>query len=779
MPLQLPPINFKDLNSLVVEYNKTSENDGVQRLFYLQKINYLINKTKLSNDLFDWLELSGPEGWETHLLTYNINPDASFFLKGIQFAAAVAKRIKDKPELDDRYPNEFDLMQARDNLLINSSYADSRNEYITICCRLNEIATNDESIKNVVNLQTEILEMAKVKIRAIKGRDNEEPIMPGTTYSTKELGVQGNNFNYKFTMNGWDKPFVFRVEDRLDFDLEQSLHSHEVAKYLISDYAVFRMKFKDGVNSSQYKPVILSQFANQGNLAEVAKRLKAGPERDIAPQVVSYFARLTDFCNKLIEAGAYHPDIKLSNFLVSDNTLKVADRKTLINIEAPLANKVRSSPFYSPEEYLDCISPRLETYNHKAHLTIINMPQFMAFQLGIALKEFLVLTQFDELPDNFSDPSSNASSHFKSPPKQIINLSLLVQELTRRDPTKRMSIKQFQSLLVHHNMNPDNFYNEVEKIFPSADIGIQEEIKVITDLLNSALSGTELLKKANLEFNKISENYSQEIRLTRLAEKLANKCFKEHSQHYFAECSREIESLFPQQAWEQAPWYRKVLYYLSFGYYEVDSVDELDHATIKTSFDFKGEEFQSHLQQLQFIHIDEFKKQLGTTEGTHLYDFIVYHMEEMESEETESSSLITPENSSAIESMSSTEQKKDTMVLVKEQQNDSEDENTHSSNNSLNSGTIVFSTVKNLPQEQSDSSQASSQFRFFNRSKASANEVSAGAAKKVFLSVGKSLFQGDGAYRKKNKGYRTLLNEINWDTTGPTDAPEQQPIKIC
>ncbi len=765
MPLQLPPIKYSELHLLVTEFNLIPEEDGIQRLFYLQKINFLLNKSKLADDLFGWMDQSGPESWESCLLAYVINPDASFFLKGMQFARAVTKQLKERLNPYNSEIDIYELMQARDKL-INSTYADSADEYTKISSLLHLIATNDESVKTVISLQSEILEMARVKIGAIKGRKFKEPILPGTAYKTKELGEQGNNLNYILTINGWNKPFVFRIEDRFDFELEQTLHSNAVAKYFILDYAVFREKIKEG-NSSQYKPVVLSQFANQGNLEEVARRLKGGPERDIAPITVSYFSRLSDFCNKLIEAGAYHPDIKLGNFLVSDNVLKVADRKTFLNTENPLASKVRSTLFYSPDEYLECMSPRSGTYNQKARVTHINMPQFMAFQLGMALKEFLILTQLDELPNDFSDSTSSAASYFKSPLKQISNLSLLVHELTRSDPKQRMTIKQFHGLLMHQNMSHDNFYNEVEKVLPSSVLGIQNEINEINNLLKT-FNNEDLLKQANLLFNNISEDYSEEIRLTRLLEKLAIKCFREESKNYFSQCSEEIETLFITQAWENAPWYRKALYWLSFGFFDVEKVEKLNHSTIKTSFDFDGEEFQSHLKQLKFLPADEFQNELGDTEGTHLYDFIVSRLTENEAKDKVDANPKNENKKTLVDLNSSQRQlKPGTTVFVKGTiQNKnlttvmliSKETEKSAVKTVLDTSTTAMKTVNYSTQKQINSS--NNLARFFNSK--SPEQVKVESINEKGMSVKNLIMLGDGKYGSK-KGNRPQVKDIIWD----------------
>ncbi|HEN4753984.1 TPA: hypothetical protein U5517_001008, partial [Legionella pneumophila] len=100
MPLNLPPKSSKDIMPLVIAYNNAPEDDKIQKLFYLQKINYLLNKTQLNDDLFDWINDAEEGGWLNELAKFSINPNASFFLKGMQFAKAITEEIKNKPEIN-------------------------------------------------------------------------------------------------------------------------------------------------------------------------------------------------------------------------------------------------------------------------------------------------------------------------------------------------------------------------------------------------------------------------------------------------------------------------------------------------------------------------------------------------------------------------------------------------------------------------------------------------------------------------------------------------------
>lgn len=88
----------------------------------------------------------------------------------------------------------------------------------------------------------------------------------------------------------------------------------------------------------------------------------------------------------------------------------------------------------------------------------------------MALKEFLILTQQDELSEHFRDAEITAASYFTAPTNAISNLSILVQELTRENPLSRMTIQQFQELLNHRNVSTENFYKQLEIVFPAQSL---------------------------------------------------------------------------------------------------------------------------------------------------------------------------------------------------------------------------------------------------------------------------------------------------------------------
>ena len=857
MPMLAAPKNFQNLAYLVDTYNEIPESEHIERLFYLQKINYFLNTLTPNAELYDWMTNTEQNSFLDNIKAYSINPHASFFLKGIQFAQSVASHVKKEPinETDtdkehDHKPNsEYPLMQNRDEILLNKTFEESGEDYIALSKKLAQLALTDHKIKTKVEKQLIISEMVESKIQAIHGNTQiSEPIPFKITYKTEPLGAGGNNANFRFTMSGWDQMMIFRVEDRTDLGLEQRLHSHPVSMYFIEDYVLFRKTFKNKMSPIEYRPVALSQFAKQGNLTEVAKQLHDQPSSKIASVAGFYFDQVTHFCSLLIDAKAYHPDIKLSNFLAHNNRLLISDRKTLIENANPLVNTVRSSPNFAPDEYNDCLDFTVfgVDFNDKADNTVLNMPQFMAFQLGMILKEFLLLTQLDELPDDFRDTDRSAASYFDSPSNSIINLSLLVQELTRTEPQKRMTINQFKTLLKFRNMKPDNFYNMVEKEFPSEQLGIQNDIDEINVLLNEKknvgfLQGIansfmnlftpgsydkDFLLRANEVFKKISESDPKETRLTRMAEKLAVKCYREHSHVYYKQCSQSLEAALFKQDWDKAPWYRKAMYWLSFGLYNIERAPKANIATVKIKQDLHGEEFQTHFPLLEFLPAQELDH-LGRLQSEHFKEFLDSHINEIVPQDSEESEHSSSDNTNSDEDHKTYKETSslpsDTMV-IKTTKPDHEilstdslpsgtmviktDEPDHSqrSSDSLPSGTMKIKTDEEInaarldPDSPSTSSVKSSKktkkelptdtvvikpsengkkimsFSFikdlgiFHRSKKATDaepKPRVSRFKKVD-SVRTALLRGDGSNRQKANGpQRTRVEDINWEPITP------------
>ncbi|WP_454783983.1 LegK7 family Dot/Icm T4SS effector kinase [Legionella sp. WA2024007413] len=628
MGLRVEPISAKHrrLRRLIQEFNKIPAEDVVQRLFQLQKINYSINSTPIFEGEYKWLAATDKDSWQAHLKAFGINPDGSFFFKGFQFAKAVAQQI-DASEIKMMEPREdlYELMQKRDTLLKSGEpFSQVKSQFLAISYRLNQLAERDTILKKSLDEHKQILRLAKRKISAIKGESD----LQSSEYKTEPLGEKHvNNYNFKFKMKRW-KDLVIRVEDRNDLGFEQDLHSFPVAKYFINDAALFMMQFKTEDNKEiEYKPVVISQFAEQGSLVDVAKKLKGQSQQTIAAITKYYFSQINDFCLKLQQAGAYHPDIKLTNFLVHKNKLLVSDRKTFVRSPKPLANDLRSTPRYAPPQYLACLDDECENYTPTARTTRIDVKQLMSYQIGKALKEFLIVTQLGRLPEKSREEKSNVLAHFHKPYRAITNLTILVDELTRFEEGKRLTIEQFQRLLPYINHETDFFYQQLEQELSAKSLGIEQELHEVKKLLYShEFEGINYLERANVVFSAISDRYPSEPRLNYIAEKLATKCYQNYSKKYFSEISQEIETALFTQDWNSASWWRQMIHTLSFGFFRVARVTTADK--IEISLDFNDQNFQTHFIQFEFLPAEELDS-LGLTEAKNFKEYFKVHLDEI------------------------------------------------------------------------------------------------------------------------------------------------------
>ena len=669
-----PSYNRSKLKKLIDKFNSCAEEDHTNRLFYLQKINYALNQTTFDMPLFNWVQSkTDREGsWQSHLAAYGINPDASFFLKGIQFANAVAKQIQEKPlptdeikpavpsvddsqdeilsdeDQSDDEPSEtpspeeeppednkriYLLMQQRDELLEKvidlkddeTKLALNQEQYLALSREISQIAATQKRYKDIIERHETILKLARRKINALKGYSDEKT----SAYLTENLTKNHvNNFNYSFRMKGWKDRLIFRVEDRGDLSEEQKLHAHEVAHdYFGDDAIVFMMELKEEEDSDVvYKPMVLGQFASQADLRSVAKSLHGSPEYKIVGDMKHYFKQINDFCIKLKKAGAYHPDIKLSNFLVHKGKILVCDRKTFIHNPSPFASSIRSTPHYAPPQYSECLNEEQNGYLPIAGKVRFNMEQFMAYEIGMALKEFLILSLFDDIKEEYWNPNASIASFIKNPSAQVSNIALIIREMTHEEEGKRLSIEKFQQLIPYIIQSTPNFYIKLQEIHPLSP-EINTEIEQIKALLKNEqnLKGADFLAKANPIFIAVSARVPQEPRLTWYTEKLASKCYSECSTEYWAQFADKMEQELAKQNWAQAPWYRKLAYYLSFGLFNVAQVTEVSELKL---VDFKEPEFLSHFHQLDFLSPLEMEN-LGPVKVEHLTEFLGAHLEEI------------------------------------------------------------------------------------------------------------------------------------------------------
>jgi len=583
--------NFKKFNQLIAQFN-AAEQDVIQQLFYLQKINNLLNQLTTDQEIFNWVNPTDEKNsWQANLLHFGINPDASFFLKGFQFAAAVAQQVgvikKTNSNVADRDKtlqfimgpydisalksmDEYELKRERDKLLNNETLeiGPCRIQYIVINFLLDQLAKTNNRIEEKIKEQTTILGLAEGKIAEMKTKERKPE---DTEYVTQQLSKrQGNNEHIKLKMRDYpEQEFDLRIEDRGELAAEHNLDSYPVSIFF-DDQAMFMMQFKD--SPPIFKPVILSKYTQQGNLLDVAIKLRNMPQKKIATDAKFYFNQINDFCEKLLDAGVYHPDIKLSNFLVYGPYIFVSDRKTFTRKKNPKATEIRSTYLYCPPQFKDCMNFETNSFNKIAEQTTFNMEQFMAYEVGTALKEFLMKTQMDNVAQDFLNSTFNPALYFEEPIAEISNLSLLALELTRYEAEKRLSIQQFNGLLPYIALPPEEFYKKVEEILPSASLEITDELKAMQELLSINSITENSYNKACTIFRAVNNRKIPEARLHRMAEPLATKCYREYRKETFISYCDTIEISIKNISWKKASFFRKLLQIITFNFYKVDEV---------------------------------------------------------------------------------------------------------------------------------------------------------------------------------------------------------------
>lgn len=478
--LAIDPARFsgavgKKLIALVGAYNKLSEEEPIRRLFYLQKISHLIYNTK-NPEIINWRNEPGESGLEHHLQHYGVHRDASVVLQGIEFAHAIRRH---SPFVIAPERSFYSAMKARDEAFTAEPSPEVLEAYVANNVAMMAHYDEDEGLKEKIVRRMHFLALSYAKVEAIQGLIRQH----FDSYQTAMLSGN-NNKNYLFHIDGEEEPLVIRVEDRLNLGDEWALQCDEVGKYFSEDYATV-MVLIEGNGEAYYLPVIVSQFARNGDLEHYAKSFLGQKPEVMSQAVRDVFGQLTDFCIKLMGSGHYHPDIKLSNFLIDgQGHLIISDRKALINELTPQGYVLKSTPIFAPPEFMT---------SKKVH-----MPSYMAFQIGNALKEWMLKShgiaydgQHHEGPDAFSSrrPITPYLTHLGNEGQ---NISVLIQELTRPTAEDRLSIEHIQCLLAQIHLAPDAFMKKLGELSPQNQLSHHESIEFIKKRLNP-----ELIKKVH------------------------------------------------------------------------------------------------------------------------------------------------------------------------------------------------------------------------------------------------------------------------------------------
>ncbi len=491
-----PSTQHQELAQYITEYDQlTLEEHPIEKIFLLQKINHFIETTPPDLELHTWRNLFGSDSLEAQLQYFGITRDGSTLVKNIQFAAAIQRYVPSGPPPGLDY---FSALQARDAILKNPNIlrldTETAANYIQYnLIIMNQFSSNPELQKKYARSQY-FLSLCYSKIEAIKGVvDQSFP-----TFQTNPLGADKKNNNKNFTLDvdGEEKQLVLRVEDRDSMANEAILQTYPVSDYFSEEYYTMMLPFKEGY-SEVYRPVVLSEYVEKGGLDDYALTLSELSAADITLEIQDKFSLLSDFCIKLMASGHYHPDIKLSNFLTNGDTIKVSDRKTITKQINPKATEIFSTIIFAPPEYCACLNKYQTALNHvKASLTTLNMPRFMSYQIGMALKEF-VLTAFavENLTKDLYLQWISVNAIIKQPTKAQRNLFALIQELTRSNPQDRLSIENFQTLLTMVHLPHNAFLVELEAVSPLSQLSHAPEIAVIHQIIDTPVLTPALQQK--------------------------------------------------------------------------------------------------------------------------------------------------------------------------------------------------------------------------------------------------------------------------------------------
>ncbi|MCW8450326.1 protein kinase family protein [Legionella quinlivanii] len=598
-PLALPATDTQ-LKLFVTSYNEANEN-SLEKLYYLQQITtYLRNKQFLSPQLTSWRNSPSQDGLEAHLQQYGIHRDASVLLQNIEFATAVSRYAS-----ADVFETNLSLYEAmtQANAVLRQDYSQAAlNDYLNANLAIVKNYDTNPKLQEKIARHRHFLALSYAKAESIQGF--VEQVFP--EYSTKVLGnPEGNNKNFTFNIDGIKEQVVIRVEDRDSLGKEPILQLNEVSEYFSEDYVTLMVPFENEDEETEYKPVVISNFAKEGSLLNYAQALKGEQPKAIAADAQRFFIQLTDFCLKLEAAGHYHPDIKLSNFLTDGEQIIVSDRKTLTDKKNPSVMDILSSPNYAPPEYKACLNEAGDDLAPiLARKTKVDMPAYMSFQLGKALKEFMFYglgktqsQQDEEEYENWKPLNAGASNSVH----EIQNLSVLIQELTRSEPSDRLPIKHLQSLLNFINLPPEDFLVKLEELVPQSALSTGKEI----ELLSKVLNGEEITPEMDTIFVQALKqiNDPRVPSLSKMQSDRFDTQIASAKQHL-----SKVEKAILKEDLNKAGFFRRLLHTVTGGLIRVPAVSSFQDLMLQNRLPEMNQETKSNLQIALIVGIKQDSK---------------------------------------------------------------------------------------------------------------------------------------------------------------------------
>lgn len=274
-------------------------------------------------------------------------------------------------------------------------------------------------------------ELAEYSEQMMKNKEEIQGILPNLQHMYVHKISSANNKTWILQQDEIGERTALRVEQPSPAGLIQRLRASPVNEFLSQTYATCISEYNP-------YPILISEFAEMGDLRSHRKDMsKFNKEGVILQQAVKDIGKMAEFCAEMLEQGAMHPDLKLSNFLLSaDHRIFINDMKAFKSVNEAgkiLARDTIVTPPFAPPEYQKSLALR-----HKNEGTPIELDadKFMSYQLGLALYDHLVLPSDPEWSTRKLDFSYPI---FQSP--QGKKLQTLIKLLTLENPDNRLGIQ--------------------------------------------------------------------------------------------------------------------------------------------------------------------------------------------------------------------------------------------------------------------------------------------------------------------------------------------------
>ncbi|MDF1758043.1 MAG: hypothetical protein P1U74_07070 [Legionellaceae bacterium] len=143
-----------------------------------------------------------------------------------------------------------------------------------------------------------------------------------------------NSLNFRITSQDGLEEFIFKFEDRMGYTktVEDRLRQSDFNKYLTSVDGERQISCQGRTST-----ILLTDFYPDGNLLQYRKKLTATEE--VERTALVFFSQMGEMFISLSEEDAATTDSKLTNWLIKDGQLSIADTKPFISTENGLITK--------------------------------------------------------------------------------------------------------------------------------------------------------------------------------------------------------------------------------------------------------------------------------------------------------------------------------------------------------------------------------------------------------------------------------------------------------